>query len=258
MEKKKILVMMYQEGASLMDHENRVGSNYALRRMVADAETAIQAFADLGAEVYVCDVYYKGRDIVENEMSNVAKKVSLAALEELCEDGLTGVALIGVHAKNGAADAFYSYTVNETAWHEYYLNGKVLGDIGIAAAYFGAFGIPVIAVSGDKAACEEAKDLLGDLPCAAVKVALKRNLSKSLEEGAAKAEIIKACQEGYKKASELSAYVVAQPCEVKVRFNRVDFCDDCMMYNFGIAKREEPLVAFKTVEKIKKYNDLRI
>ena len=168
------------------------------------------------------------------------------------------MALIGVHAMNGAENAFYSYTVNETAWHEYYLNGKMLGDIGIAAAYFGAYGIPIVAVSGDKAVCDETKFLLGDLPCAIVKTALKRNVAKSLTEEEAKEEIGKACQMGAEKAKQIAPYVVEQPCEVKVRFNRVDFCDDCMSYNFGVAKRIAPLIAAKTVEKICKYDDLRI
>lgn len=256
--KNKILIMMYQEGASLLDFENRIGSNFALRRMIADAATAATAFDELGAEVYVCDVYGRGRDIYEEEFNAPATKVALGDLEKLCLDGLSGVALIGAHALNGAADAFYSYTVNETAWHEYYLNGKMLGDIGIAAAYFGAFDIPVIAVSGDKAACDEAKSLLGNLPRAIVKTAIKRNLAKSLSEEDAKKEIVKACKEGYERIDEMIAYVVQQPCEVSVRFNRVDFCDDCMMYNFGVAKRISPLVAAKTVERIRKYNDLRI
>ena len=85
--KKKFLVMMYQEGASLLDFENRVGSNFALRRMIADATTAVNAFVDIGAEVYVCDVYGKGRDIFENEFNAPAQKVKTADLEQLCKSG---------------------------------------------------------------------------------------------------------------------------------------------------------------------------
>ena len=256
--KKKFLVMMYQEGASLLDFENRVGSNFALRRMIADSMIAVKTIAELGAEVFVCDVYGRGRDIYEEEFSAPATKINLADLQKLCLDGLAGVVLIGIHAMNGAENAFYSYTVNETAWHEYYLNGKMLGDIGIAAAYFGAFGIPVVAVSGDKAACDEAKSLLGDIPCAVVKTAIKRNLAKSISEHEASEEIAKACRIGVEMGQEFSPYAVQEPCEIKVRFNRVDFCDDCISYNFGIAKRVAPLVASKTVEKICKYDDLRI
>lgn len=258
MERKKFLVVMYQEGASLLDYENRVSSNFALGRMVADATTAVNAFAETGAEVFICDLYGKGRDIYEDHFPAAAKKVNAGDLEKLCLSGLSGVALVGVHAMNGAADAFYSYTVNETAWHEYYLNGVMLGDIGIAAAYFGSFGIPVVAVTGDKAACEEAKNLLGDLPCAVVKTAIKRNLAKSVSEEEACAAIVAACRAGAEKSETFAPYVVQQPCEVKVHYNRVDFCDDCMIYNFGTANRLAPLLASKTVEKIHKYDDLRI
>lgn len=254
---KKILVMMYQEGASGLN-ECRVGSNFALRRMVADANVAIETFANLGAEVYVCDVYSKGRDIAEEELSPRAKKIALRDLDTLCESGLDGVAMIGTHARNGAADAFYSYTVNETAWHEYRLNGVVLGDIGIGAAYVGAFGVPVIALSGDKAACEEACALLGDIPVAKVKTAIKRNSAKSLSFEEAANEIALACKKGYEEISKRKPLVFQAPYTVSVTYNRVDYCDDSMYYSFGVAKRIAPLVSEKTIEKIRKYGDLRI
>lgn len=254
---KKILVMMYQEGASGLD-ACRMGSNFALRRMVADANVAIEAFANLGAEVYVCDVYSKGRDIAEEELSPLAQKIALKDLESLCENGLCGVAMIGTHAKNGAADAFYSYTVNETAWHEYRLNGVVLGDIGIGAAYFGAFGVPVVALSGDRAACEEARALLGDIPTAQVKWATKRNVAKSLPLDKAAEEIATACQKGYAEIANCKPLTFETPYTVSITYNRVDYCDDSMVYSFGLAKRIAPLVSEKTVEKIRKYGDLRI
>ena len=254
---KKILVMMYQEGASGLN-ECRMGSNFALRRMVSDANVAIETFVNLGAEVYVCDVYSKGRDIAEEELSTHAQKVSLKDLETLCESGLDGVAMIGAHAKNGAENSFYSYTVNETAWHEYRLNGIVLGDIGIGAAYVGAFGIPVIALSGDKAACEEARELLGDIPVAQVKVATKRNYAKGISIEAAANEITIACQQGYEEIDKRKPLVFLSPYTVSVTYNRVDYCDDSMYWSFGVAKRVSPLVSEKTIEKIRKYGDLRI
>ena len=254
---KKILVMMYQEGASGLN-ECRMGSNFALRRMVSDANTAIETFSELGAEVYVCDVYSKGRDIAEEELSFRAQKVKLRDLETLLERGIDGVAMIGAHAKNGAADAFYSYTVNETAWHEYRLNGTVLGDIGVGSVYVGAFGVPVIALSGDKAACEEACELLGNIPVAQVKTATKRNYAKGIPLEEAKNEIIKACQKGYAEISNRTPLIFQSPYTISITYNRVDYCDDSIHYNIGIAKRVSPLVSEKTIEKIRKYDDLRI
>ena len=254
---KKILVMMYQEGASGLN-ECRMGSNFALRRMVSDANTAIETFANLGAEVYVCDVYSKGRDIAEEELSTRAQNMALRDLDTLLENGIDGVAMIGTHARNGAADAFYSYTVNETAWHKYQLNGMELGDIGIGAAYVGSFGVPVIALSGDKAACEEARELLGDIPVACVKIATKRNYAKGISLEEASKVIALACQKGYEEISKRKPLIFQAPYTVSVTYNRVDYCDDSMYYSFGVAKRIAPLVSEKTIEKIRKYDDLRI
>lgn len=47
-------------------------------------------------------------------------------------------------------------------------HGRVVGEIGIEAAYAAHFSVPVIAVSGDEATAAEARELPGDVECAVV------------------------------------------------------------------------------------------
>lgn len=258
MSKNKVLIMMYQEGASGLDGGNRKGGNYALRCMVHDANVVADTFAEMGITPVVCDVYGVGRDIYTEELSPNATKISISDVPALCRSGeLIGAIMTGQHAKNGAPHAFMSYTVNEVAWFEYRLNGRVMGDIGIGAAFLGAFGVPVLAVCGDSAACLEAQGLLGNIPCAEVKSAQIRNWAKCLPQEEADRIIKGVCKEAFERFAEIACFAVEAPYTVSVTFGRADFADDCIMYNNGNAKRISPLICEKTTEKVEKYMDVK-
>ena len=259
--KKKILIMIYQEGASGLTYMNRCGGNYALRRMVKDGNAAAEAIVKAGGEAYICDVCAKGRDIIDNELTKKAKRVSLGEIPALCKSGLNGVALVGIHAMNNAEQAFGSYSVNETAWYEYTINGKLSGDIAMAATYFGSKGIPIIAVTGDLAAVKECQDLVGNIPAGVVKKAKVRNVTyEALDETEGEALVASVCVEGMRNSDKIKPYVVPGPYCVQVKYNRADYCDEALAYYMGDKsfQRISALVAEKRKETLELFNDLRI
>lgn len=259
MNKNKVLIMMYQEGASLLQDGGRKSGNYALSRMVSDANTVAEFFFERGFQPFICDVYGVGRDIFANTMTSNAQRINISDVPELCRSGeVIGAIMTGQHAKNGAPHAFMSFTVNEVAWFEYRLNGVVMGDIGIGAAFLGAHGVPVLAVCGDRAACEEAKGYLEGVSLAEVKNAQIRNWANCLSEEEAKSNIRKACEEAYEHADKAKPFAVSAPYHVSVTFGRADFADDCYAFNNGTVKRISPLVCEKTIDKVERYDDLRI
>ena len=65
-------------------------------------------------------------------------------------------------------------------------------------------------------------------------------------------------EETIKEIDKRKPLVFLSPYTVSVTYNRVDYCDDSMYWSFGVAKRVSPLVSEKTIEKIRKYGDLRI
>ena len=259
--KKKILIMLYQEGASGLTYMNRCGGNYALHRMVCDGNAAVNAIIGAGGEAFVCDVCGKGRDILTDELTKDAKRVSLGELNTLCKSGLDGVVLVGVHARNDAERAFGAYSVNEVAWNEYTINGKISGDIAMSAVYFGSFGIPLVAVTGDFAAVKECCDLVGDIPFAVVKKAKIRNVTyEALSESEGEAAVASACAEGTKQAENIKPYIESAPFCVQVKYNRADYCDEAEICYLGnkAFRRVSALVAEKRKDKLEHYNDLRI
>ena len=78
------------------------------------------------------------------------------------ESGCDAALFVGMHAMAGTADGVLSHTVSGQAWQSLRFNGTLVGETGINAALCGHWGVPVVLVTGDRAVCMEAKELLGD------------------------------------------------------------------------------------------------
>lgn len=69
---------------------------------------------------------------------------------------------LGAHAFQGTESAYMNHTFSSHSIAGMRLNGKPIGEIGIQALLAAYFRVPTILVSGDRAACAEARDFLGE------------------------------------------------------------------------------------------------
>lgn len=98
------------------------------------------------------------------------------------------IGFVGAHARAGLENAVLSHTVNADGWYSVSMNGQEISESAIIAAIAGSFGVPVGAVAGDAAACDELSAFLGsDIPCARVKMGLGRYAVRMLAPVAARA-----------------------------------------------------------------------
>jgi D-amino peptidase len=139
------------------------------------------------------------------------------------ESGCDAALLVGMHAMAGTADGVLSHTVSGQAWQSLRFNGTLVGETGINAALCGQWGVPVVLVTGDRAVCREARELLGDgLTTVEVKEGLGR-FGARMKPAARARELI---EEGARQAlSDLSAvapYDPGQPCEIEIEFTTPD------------------------------------
>ena len=139
------------------------------------------------------------------------------------ESGCDAALFVGMHAMAGTADGVLSHTVSGQAWQNLSFNGTLVGETGINAALCGHWGVPVVLVTGDRAVCNEARELLGEgLTTVEVKEGLGR-FSARLKTPHEARELIEA---GAKQAlSDLSAvapYDPGKPCEIEIRFTTSD------------------------------------
>ena len=88
--------------------------------------------------------------------------------------------MIGQHAMAGVATGNMNHTQDSQRIDYYKLNGRLIGEIGQFALFCGGYGVPLIFLSGDDAACAEAKDLAPNIGTVAVKQGICRGAAISL------------------------------------------------------------------------------
>ena len=201
------------------------------RLMMADINAAIDAAFKAGAaSVIAADTHGGGGQLRLLEMDPRASYETPGAVRLMpsLDKSFDGVILLGHHARAGTLNGFLDHTMMSEHWFEYRLNGQVLGEIGIEAAWAGYYNVPVIAVSGDQAAADEAKALFGNVECAVVKKGIGRNNAHCLAIPAAHAAIRKAVMDAVANIKKFKPFKPKFPARVELTLCRSDYADGAM------------------------------
>jgi len=133
--------------------------------------------------------------------------------------------LIGHHAKAGTLDGFLDHTRSGRSWFSLRANGEEVGEIWLAAAHAGHFGVPLIMVAGDEAACREAETVSPGLVTVAVKYGVGRNSARCLAPEAAHAALRQGASRAVAEAAGFSPKRIDLPAVIEVTFCRSDYAD---------------------------------
>ena len=227
-----ILIVTDIEGASGISRINEVlereseAFKSACHNLMIDVNAAIRAAADAGAEeIYVLDGHTGGGNFIASELDGRAKQIGgldlTWAIKKVC-----AVALVGYHAKAGTRYAFLEHTQSSYYFHNYYYNGKAIGEITQVGAFAGHFDVPCVVVTGDRAACIEAKEVFGEnIAVAETKYALVRNEAICYDVKETEKAIYEAVKKGIEDRDKILPIKVSLPLEVKVEFNTVVMCE---------------------------------
>jgi len=131
---------------------------------------------------------------------------------------------LGYHSMSGTLHGVMAHTF---AGYVYALsfNGREVGEIGADAALCGAHGVPVGLVAGDRAACEEARELLGNVQTVAVKEGLSRSSAVCLPIAKAREMIEEAAGRAVARAAEFKPFTFDGPVEVRIAFIDPSYAD---------------------------------
>ena len=199
------------------------------RLLTADMNACIAGCFDGGAaEVVARDAHWSGDNFLAEEIDpRVAIDHGARGQWWGCLDRTFDACMIvGQHAMAGTIDAFLDHTQSSTTWFEFRINGKLVGEIGQFAAMAGHFGLPVVMVSGDRAATEEARELLGPIEVAAVKYGVGRQSAVCLSPKRAQDLIRDAAARAMKLTRKIRPFRPKRPLELTVRFTRSDYADE--------------------------------
>ena len=131
---------------------------------------------------------------------------------------------VGYHAKAGTLHGVMAHTFAGSIFSLSF-NDVEVGEIGADAALCGFHGVPVGLVSGDRAACEEARALLGEVRTLSVKEGMSRSAARCLPVERAREMIEEAATEAVKQASGFEPFAFSSPVTVQVMFINPAYAD---------------------------------
>jgi D-amino peptidase len=205
----KILIAADMEGISGVvswDHVDPKHAEYPRFRklMTGDVNAAIRGALEGGAdEIIVADGHNSGRNILVEELDPRARlnsgSPSPFSMVQGVDSGIAAAILVGYHARVGSQSAILDHTWSASTVANVWLNGRLVGEIGLNAAVCGHFGAPVIMISGDQTACAEGRELLGGIETAVVKQASGRMAAELLPPQVAQKRIQEAAERAVKR-----------------------------------------------------------
>lgn len=199
----KIYISADLEGISGVLHSSQTqpgepGYERAVGLMHKELSAVIEGIYSTGnvKEIFVADAHWDSRNLRhellprgvnllsgwQRPFSMMSGVSGLIGSKRIVDKGFDGVFFVGYHAGAGAACAVLSHTYRAQVYLDVKLNGVAVGESGLNAALAGYFGVPVSFISGDDAACNEARNLLGTLTCVPVKKAISRYSAICLPE----------------------------------------------------------------------------
>jgi D-amino peptidase len=225
----RIYISVDMEGCSGIVHReqtNPVGYDYELARrlMTAEANAAIEGAFEGGAtEVVVSDSHGGNgmRNLLIDRLDPRAELVlgsprRLGQLEGL-DDSFDALLLVGYHTRHGASGVL-SHTTNGQAVANLWVDGVLVGEIGLNARLAGYFGVPVTLVTGDDLTVAEATAELPEVEGVVVKRALGRYTARCLHPERAQQLIEQGAVRAVKRAKTLDLVEGRSPVVIRLQF----------------------------------------
>lgn len=166
----RILIAHDMEGISgVVDWRHTEAGNPEYERfrriMTAEVNAAAEGALRAGVtDIVVTDGHGGGRNVLIEELSpqvrlNCGSPAPLSMVSG-AEGGATAAIFIGYHARSGTPQAILAHTWSCSRVLGVWLNGAPAGEIRLNGSVCGQFGVPVVMLSGDEAACAEAAALI--------------------------------------------------------------------------------------------------
>ena len=179
----KVFISVDMEGITGVvnwEDVSRNGKDYGYFREVMTKETnaAIEGALDAGAtEIIVRDSHGSARNLLPEMLNKNSKLIrdwsgGFLSMMEGIDESFDAVIFVGYHAKAGTPNAILEHTMSSKNILDVLINDISMPEAGVNALIAGHFNVPVVFVAGEKALCDQVKDLFGEVSTVAVKKGL--------------------------------------------------------------------------------------
>ncbi len=159
----------------------------------------------------------------------------MSMMKPLIDPTYDALMMVGMHAYDGVADGVLSHNFTST-YKEIYINNVRIGEIGYFALLAGTYGVPLVLVTGDEAACQEAQELLEDVETVATKQGVTHGFALLYPLGEVRQALAAGAERAMKRLTQFRPFVVEGPLyQVKIVMGggrETRKADVCCMFPF--------------------------
>ena len=191
--------------------------------MTAEVLAAIQGAKEAGAtEIVVSDSHGNGESLLIErfpvDVTVIRSWPRPLGMMHGIDSTFDAAMFIGYHSATTNLRGVRAHTISSARLTSIELNGRPMAESGINAAIAGHFGVPVVLVSGDDAAVEETRALLGDVEGAVVKRAISFHSAATMTPEAGQNLIKEKARAALQRRSSFKPYIVSSPIRLDITF----------------------------------------
>jgi D-amino peptidase len=218
--KKAVFIISDAEGVAGVCRQEQADPKDAEMRALLTGElnAAVDGFLAGGAdEVIVWDGHASAENLSALTIHPKAKLLmgGLGATMTL-ERHYSAVAFVGQHSMANIRGGIMAHSYSSLGIQNMLMNGKPVGEIETRTALAGAFGTPVILLTGDQAAVDEMRAIQPETEVAAVKEGLGRYTCLTLSAPAARDLIRESARKSMQKLNTIKPYRIEGPVTFQI------------------------------------------
>jgi D-amino peptidase len=207
------------------DQLGPTGFEYARFRefMTAEVVAAVEGAREAGAtEILVSDSHGNGLNLLIDRLPADVRVVRswprpLGMMEGI-DSSFSAAIFIGYHAGTSNPAGVRAHTLSSANYAGVALNGVAVPEAGLSAAIAGHYGVPVVLVSGDDVAVEEARRLISDVEGVVVKRAISFHAASTMTPQAAQTLIKERVKTALARRQGLRPYRITTPVRLDLTF----------------------------------------
>lgn len=191
--------------------------------MTGEARAAIDGAKAAGAtEIVIADSHGNMQNLLIDQLPDDVRIVRgsprpLGMMQGI-DNSFTGVVFIGYHASEYGSDAVRGHTMSSARFLHVKLNGAEVGEGVWNAAIAGHFGVPVLFVSGDRAAVEQLKKTIPWAEGTIVKEGLGYHAAVTVTPARGRELIRQGVERAVRGAGGAKPFTVRAPIDLEVGF----------------------------------------
>ena len=233
----KILIITDIEGVSGVNGRRAdevgnkiINTDVACRLLTQEVNAVVEGLIEAGADdIQVWDGH-GGSNSIQIENLHPAADLFISGSDlapvTYIDSSYNAAVQIGAHAMMGVCDGFLNHTFNSHGISNMWLNGKLIGEIGVQGLMCAYFAVPTILVSGDKAACCEAEEFFGKVKIVETKRGISRYSVQNYNPVKIRQNLKESAKDSLLKKEEFTAKNISAPYALKLQLMCPNMADN--------------------------------